>query len=379
MSKDLSKRPKLLIVSDTAVYFVEKEKYFAFEPVVREIENFSHLFSEITWIGFRYTDFPIPANVREINGVKLKYLLLPKVGGYGILNKFLLFASVPVYFIIILFKILCNDIVHSRGPSLPAFLAILISKFYKRPKYWHKFAGNWFQENPPLSYFVQKRLLLNINNSIVTINGKWPDQKPNILSFENPCFTAHELDFARNIVSKKQYIGKLTILFVGRIEEEKGVGRIFDALKFLKKDNIEKVILAGGSKEISYYKEKYKEIDIPCIFTGFQNRKQLNELYAISHILLLPTLCSEGFPKVVAEAAAFGCVPVVSGVSSLKQYINNKNGVCLTDLTGYAISEAINQLMNNRNLLIQMAKELTSLTDLFTYERYNQRIKQEIL
>ncbi len=53
MSENISKRPDLLIVSDTAVYIMTHGEYLAFEPVVREIENFAHLFENITWIAFK--------------------------------------------------------------------------------------------------------------------------------------------------------------------------------------------------------------------------------------------------------------------------------------------------------------------------------------
>ena len=36
---------------------------------------------------------------------------------------------------------------------------------------------------------------------------------------------------------------------------------------------------------------------------------------------------SEGFPKVIAEAMNFGCIPIVSDISCIRQYIiNGKNG-----------------------------------------------------
>ena len=53
--KILSKRPDLLIVSDTAVYINDKGEFLAFEPVLREIEFF------FPSIHLHYLDrFPIP-------------------------------------------------------------------------------------------------------------------------------------------------------------------------------------------------------------------------------------------------------------------------------------------------------------------------------
>ena len=84
-----------------------------------------------------------------------------------------------------------HDLIHSRGPSYPAFLTIIASLFFKDKKFWHKYAGNWNQKTPPTSYYLQMFLLKKAikNNSVATVNGKWPNQKYNILSFENPSLT----------------------------------------------------------------------------------------------------------------------------------------------------------------------------------------------
>ena len=60
-------------------------------------------------------------------------------------------------------------------------------------------------------------------------------------------------------------------------------------------------------------------------FLGEVNKSSLNKIYEKCHILVLPSK-SEGFPKVIAEAGAFGCVPVVSKVGSINHYINSNNG-----------------------------------------------------
>ena len=52
MPENISKYPKLLIVSDTAIRLVKNGSYEVFEPVAREIENIQHLFNSITWIGY---------------------------------------------------------------------------------------------------------------------------------------------------------------------------------------------------------------------------------------------------------------------------------------------------------------------------------------
>ena len=51
------------------------------------------------------------------------------------------------------------------------------------------------------------------NNSVATINGKWPNQKYNILSFENPSLTLNELEEAKLKFQKKKIRRKIKFLF----------------------------------------------------------------------------------------------------------------------------------------------------------------------
>ena len=212
MHEHLSRCPNLLIVSDTAMRLVNNESHEAFEPVVREIENIQHLFNSITWIGYNYTKDLSRSNLRGIDSNKINYILLERTGGNRLSDKLNILLKVIPYFIIIFKAIKKNNLIHTRAPSFPAFLAIIGSIFLKKKKYWHKYAGNWNQKNAPFSYSIQRSLLnIKIGNSKVTINGAWPSQKQHMLSFENPCLSDKELASAKLIAEQKCYSEKLNL------------------------------------------------------------------------------------------------------------------------------------------------------------------------
>ena len=110
------------------------------------------------------------------------------------------------------------------------------------------------------------------------------------------------------------------------------------------------------------------------LFHGFLGRDQIFDLYAKSHLFLLPS-DSEGFPKVVAEAAAFGCVPVVSDVSSIGQYVNSSNGylwpIGNIDFVSYCQKQDFSAV-----LLETKSKACYDLAERFTFERYYQKLNQ---
>jgi glycosyltransferase involved in cell wall biosynthesis len=304
--------------------------------------------------------------------------LLPRVGGNSFLSKFAVLATVPRCFWTTWKATRKAQIIHSRGPSLPAFFCILISFFDSSKVYWHKYAGNWDAKDKPLFYRLQKFLLLRNNTSIVSINGKWSDQRPHILSLENPCLTDDELLKANGIAAEKDFSGKLVLLFVGRITEAKGVGILLQMLSLISdKSRISKVYLIGDGN-IPAYQSQATLTGLDIQFTGAQPREELNKFYSEAHVFLLPSL-SEGFPKVVAEAAAFGCVPVVSNVSSLGQYVSSENGLLLSSFKPKEMALQLDALLSDTRSLEFRSVNASKMAKDFTFSRLQDRIKKEVI
>jgi glycosyltransferase involved in cell wall biosynthesis len=371
---------KLLIVSDSPMW-QKPEGVVVFEPTLREVELLTQVFDEITWIGFANPSMK-DANSRTDRTGKIKFHLLSLQGGSGLVNKAKQILYLFQYFWVIYKYLRKADYVHTRAPSIPALMVIYISLYDKSRKYWHKFAGNWMQENAPKSYALQKRLMLKAVNTKVTVNGFWDNQPPHILAFENPCFTADELKHAFEIASKKIYTEKLKLLFVGRIETEKGIGRVMDALSLMNEEelsHIHSIKFVGKGKDWDMMQEKAKTLKVSYIFTGAISRELLEIEYAESHIFLLPSNASEGFPKVIAESAAFGCLQCVSSVSSVTFYVHHmQNGVVFKDIYPEFIKESLLSVFKDRNTLEKLAKEGVKMADVYTYERYNERIVNEV-
>lgn len=249
---------------------------------------------------------------------------------------------------------------------------------------WYKYAGNWNQSNPPMGYGIQRFWLKHFNKRKVTINGTWPGQKQNFISFENPCLTNSEVVEGGKLIESKDYSGKLDFCFVGRLETAKGVGTIIQAFEELKEnDRIGTIHLVGDGDERSGFEHKANRTGLDFRFHGFLNRFEVAEIMKQSHIFLLPSTASEGFPKVIAEAANYGCIPLVSDVSSIAQYvkdgvngrtINISNQKLVEDFT-----EVVSQILNEGEQLRVLARSAAEMSKTFTFERYNRRIKDEIL
>jgi glycosyltransferase involved in cell wall biosynthesis len=339
---------------------------------LREVEHLAVLFDEIIWYGFPNGKVD-SLLYRTPNNSTIKLNIFPNaIGGHSFWKKLSIIPHLPL--LVITIGVLFNKYhyIHTRGPSVPAWIAILFARIFKRKNVWHKYAGNWIHPHPPLSYRIQRNLLRKSLHS-VTVNGLWNEPNLRILNFENPCFSESELiqasEFSR-IANPSMH----KILFVGRLEPEKGIRIVLEAARNLP-DNLQWIIVGEGKDEIAL-KEKVADLE-RIKFLGALNRLELNTIYQQCHFLLLPSL-SEGFPKVISEACGFGCIPIVSNVSAISQYIKPDVGYLLPELSAKAVCDAIQDLTNGQVNLQQMSLNAVNLARSFTYERFVKRIKEEV-
>ena len=324
---------KMVIITDTPMYLA-RGKAMAFGPVVRELQFISQTFESIIWLGFdRSTDAGNPI-FDEVTDPKIRIIPVRPIGGKGLKNKLGVALAAPLLFLKIWRLLAKADVVHTRGPSTPAFLATLLAGFYPHKIWWNKYAGNWMQPNAPFLYRVQKNRLSRLKNTHVTINGFWPNQPAHCVSFENPCLYDDDLIKGLGIASNKQFDGDITCIFIGRLEIEKGVQRILDTLKIAQNPRIKVIHFVGDGLDRKHFESQAKELDVETHFHGFLGHADVHALIEKSHFLLLPSTASEGFPKVIAEAACYGCIPVVSDISSITHYVKHQENGFVWDING---------------------------------------------
>ena len=84
MSKYLSEKPNLVIISDTSMYRLDG--IYIFEPVLREVNSFAYLFSKINWLGFGHQKLP-PKNAKKEISATVKLLTVNPCGGNTYIKK----------------------------------------------------------------------------------------------------------------------------------------------------------------------------------------------------------------------------------------------------------------------------------------------------
>jgi glycosyltransferase involved in cell wall biosynthesis len=112
---------------------------------------------------------------------------------------------------------------------------------------------------------------------------------------------------------------------------------------------------------------------------GALNQNELFEILKTCHAIFLPSR-SEGFPKVLAEAMNFGCIPITSKVGSISQYIKNlESGIIMSDISlGGLIAAWQNFQSLNFESKLTLAQNGFEVSHNFTFEKYLNNLKLKI-
>ncbi|MBF0432705.1 MAG: glycosyltransferase family 4 protein [Fibrobacteria bacterium] len=377
---------KLLIISHTNHYRSTDGDIVGWGPTVRENDYIASLFNEVKVIGYLFKE-EAPASTLPYTSKNIKLIPVPPVGGSGVINK-LKVALQSLYYLYVIHKAVSqlnrDDWIYVRCPCNIGLLACLYLSLRKRPRRWFKFAGNWMPTGEsPLSYRIQRDLLKNNHcGGSVTINGIWPRQPSHVFSFLNPCISDEEYQAAMNQIQEKPMGPPYTLLFVGRIEKEKGVDIIFHIAKQLKQQLIPfELILIGDNPEASHYNITRQEMGLEehVTFLDPMTQSDLHAYYQRAHIFLLPSF-SEGWPKVLSEAMNYGCVPVASRVSSIPQIIEKHH--CGATLPIDNIDEwvkEVRKLIDDQEYWKELSSAARNAARFFTYEAMVKELQEKIL
>lgn len=367
----------LTIVSDTAI-FQEDGKYYAFGPVVNELESFEHLFDKITWIGFNRPDKKGDLSMKAITSGKVRVIALKEVGGKTFFSSLNILLRYPFMFFIILKNVVKADVIHTRAPSHPAFIAVLISFLIRNKIWWNKFAGSWDAATLPFFYRIQRNVLMKAKHTKVTINGFWDNQPKHCLSFENPCLSNEDIRKGKIIADTKSFKIPFVFCFVGRLEAAKGMDRVITALQSIPQDAIKKVHLIGDGPSKAEYQKAAGFLGDKVVFHGFLDKDNVHALLSESHFLVLPSN-SEGFPKVIAEGACYGVIPIASNVGSIGHYITGENGF-LWDINGNNLYASVLQeaIQTDGSHLKEMSATVLELAEKFTFDNYIDQLKRQL-
>jgi glycosyltransferase involved in cell wall biosynthesis len=106
-----------------------------------------------------------------------------------------------------------------------------------------------------------------------------------------------------------------TVVYVGKLSEQKGVHLLLEALAGLDA----RAVVVGFGPARADLEQQAARLGVPALFTGPLQHRHLRRLWALADVSVVPSVFPEAFGMVAAEAAATGCPPLVARHSGLAE------------------------------------------------------------
>jgi glycosyltransferase involved in cell wall biosynthesis len=371
---------KLLVISHTPHYKLE-DCLVGWGPTIREVDCLAGLFDEVVHVAPLHAE-AAPISSLPYNSHRVRFRAIPPVGGESFRDKIDILKELPKYLKAIYQEIHLADVVQVRCPANVSLVAIVVAALLRHPNWrWVKYAGNWQPDGrEPWSYTFQRWWLQRgFHRGVVTVNGRWPGQPQHVYSFLNPSLTARELELARAAGGLKDLTFPLKLLFVGRVEAAKGAGRVLLVADELRQRGIPfRIDFVGDAPERLTFEDwaRARGLDPWVTFHGWQSRQTLAGFYAKAHFLVFPSV-SEGWPKVLSEAMAYGVVPLAGAVSSIPQILAETGaGLAIPPLDISGFVKALEDYAASPDLWKLASRAGMAAAGKFTYEHYLQQLNR---
>jgi glycosyltransferase involved in cell wall biosynthesis len=373
---------KLVIISHTEHHFLTNREVVGWGPTIEEINFLSASWEKVVHVACLKKDKP---NASELpyKYSNISFVPIPEFGGQKWYQKLDVLWKAPQIIYQILKATKGASHVQVRVPMgigvfvLPLFVFIKPRKFVL----WVKYANNWNHVSSSLGYRFQKWFLeKNFLTCPVTINGFWPNQPRHCKSFENPCIGEVDWQKGTQVRSQKNYQEPYNMVFVGRVDINKGIDLLISSISHWNKDKIAHLHIVGDGNLNEELQNQLKKHQIPFTAHGFLSKHQVFFIMEQAHFLILPSK-SEGFPKVLAEGLCMGCIPIVSQVGSINHYIKHqKNGFLMESVSANALHNCIEDAITTENDVLKKMAQFGGehLASNFSYQHYLKKLETEV-
>ncbi len=218
-----------------------------------------------------------------------------------------------------------------------------------------------------VAYFLEKILYSNTN--VVVFSEDSRNKMAKLFNINNITIVPAAVDVKRFNPSKKTK-RIITIAYVGRLTQVKGIDYLLEAIPKLKGSF--RLLIPGSGSEEESYKQKANQLGIldRVKFLGFV--PDVKPIYESTDIFVLPSL-SEGLPLVLLEAMAAGCACVVTDIGLPVK--NGENALVVKPANSEELAVAINKLILDPRLRKKLASAARTYVEKFSWDKAAQKFK----
>ncbi|MDR2927241.1 MAG: glycosyltransferase [Cytophagaceae bacterium] len=367
---------RFLIVS-AVIHKKSENKYGGYTPYVREMNIWFKHVDEVRIIAPLSPESLDPLETLYSHP-KLTFVKVPALDFTGVTTAFKSLLALPVILFRIFQGMVWANHIHLRCPANLGLLAAFVQIFFPRKPKTVKYANNWDRaSNQAKSYRVQQAILSSefwTRNTKILVYGDWNEKSRNILPFFTASYSKKmRIPVEVRTISKDT---EIRLLFVGTVTPNKRPMIAVKTLETLRERGfgVRLDLIGGGfqTEEIREYIASNK-LESCVSILGKMNPDEVIEYFKRSHFLVFMSM-SEGWPKVIAEAMWWGCLPVTTDVSCVRQMAGNgSRGVVVKPDSGI-VANVIEQLLEAPEQYASICKEAMTWARQYHFERFEEEI-----
>jgi glycosyltransferase involved in cell wall biosynthesis len=337
---------KLVIVSHV-VHYKFGGRLYAYAPYAREIEIWADMFDHVLLAAPCREQEP-PGDCAPLDRANFSMAPQRELGGETLAAKLKLLFMLPRLAGELAAAIRQGAAVHVRCPGNLGLLGSLLGPLFSKHRV-AKYAGQWSSgPNDPWSIRFQRAVLRSRWwGSPVTVYGRWPDQPAHIIPFFNSVLTNKQVARARVDAAKRGPDQLRHVLFVGRLSRAKNVDVLLKALGRLREEGVAfTATIAGEGPEAASLQSLSRELKLSeCVsFAGGVSFERVVELLGRSGALVLASE-TEGWPKAIVEAMAFGLVAIGSQIGLVPEILGEGRGLTVAPRDEDALAAGLRNVL----------------------------------
>ena len=213
----------------------------------------------------------------------------------------------------------------------------------------------------------------------VLVYGEWPGQSKNIVPFFTASYPENETtDFAKPLFNIHHPTSNINLIFVGALSPGKQPLLSIQAAERLHNEGYGVHLDLFGEgverpKLESYIREK--GLENVTVLHGNQDAGTIKRYYQNAHFLIFVSK-SEGWPKVVAEAMFWGCLPITSDVSCVNYMIGEGSRGSIAKPNVDDIVNKIKSYFKDPETMEKQSQTAMRWSRQFTLEKFEEEVAQ---
>ncbi len=283
-------------------------------------------------------------------------------------------------------KIREADMVHTPIPSDLATIAMVLSKWMKKPLFI-RHCGNWKEPKTKAEFFWKDFMEKNAGNNVLCLatggaSNAPSEVNPNIKWIFSSSLLKGEMEKPVRPLNSAKTKKTVRLIVVSRQSYHKGAGRTLAALSVLKQRGIHaEFTIVGDGDYLDDLKKLVAELGLTgqVSFLGQVGSTEVINQLRQADLFVFPTTAPEGFPKSVLEAMSVGLPVITSRVSVLPELVGKTDsGFALEELSPEAIADAIQTLALDEAMHSRFSNNAYKKAQEYTLEKWADTISDHL-